>query len=154
MPVPALPQALSKKTVDAALVPFEVAIPLRLAELTKTSVQLDAGRRFGTSTFLFAMNKASYESLPADLQQLIDDHSGIALAEEMGTAWNEVEPVGIRIAEEAGNTVVTLSPEATAGFDTPFAAVSQRWVSEVTAEGIDGEALLEAARAAVQNHSQ
>ncbi|PIL17228.1 hypothetical protein P775_24605 [Puniceibacterium antarcticum] len=154
MPVPALPQALSKGTVDAALVPFEVAIPLGLAELTKQSVELDQGGRFGTSSFLFAMNKTAYESLPADLQQVIDDHSGMALAEEMGNAWNDIEPVGKKIAEDAGNQVVALSPEATSEFQAPFEAVAQRWAQEARGLGIDGAALLEKARAAVMAHSE
>ena len=47
MPVPALPQALSKGTVDAGLVPFEVAIPLGLADLTSASVEMADGARFG-----------------------------------------------------------------------------------------------------------
>ena len=149
MPVPALPQALSKGTVDAGLVPFEVALPLKLAELTKSSVQLDGGKRFGTSTFLFAMNKASYDSLPDDLKAVIDANSGAALAERMGTAWDEIEPVGIARAEEAGNAVTSLSAEATAAFDAPFDAVAERWVADVSGAGVDGAALLEAAKAAV-----
>lgn len=154
MPVPALPQALSKKTVDAGLVPFEVAIPLGLAELTTASVELNEGARFGTSTFLFAMNKDRYESLPDDLRQIIDDHSGAALAEEMGVAWNEIEPVGKQIARDAGNTVTALDAEATAAFDPMFEAVAQRWVAEVESAGIDGAALLDKARSAVQANAQ
>lgn len=154
MPVPALPQALSKNTVDAGLVPFEIAIPLRLAELTESSVQLDQGARFGTSTFLFAMNKDSYNSLPPDLQKVIDDHSGAALAAAMGAVWDDVEPVGIKIAEDAGNTVTSLSADATAAFDAPFDAVAQRWVAEVNEAGIDGEDLLAAAQAAVASHTE
>jgi TRAP-type C4-dicarboxylate transport system substrate-binding protein len=153
MPVPALPQALSKNTVDAGLVPFEVAIPLGLAELTEASVELHDGARFGTSTFLFAMNRDSYESLPDDLKQVIDDHSGLALAADIGTAWNDIEPVGKKMATDAGNTVTALSAEATAAFDAPFEAVAQRWVEETAANGIDGAALLEKARAAVASHS-
>jgi TRAP-type C4-dicarboxylate transport system substrate-binding protein len=154
MPVPALPQALSKQTVDAGLVPFEVAIPLGLAELTDSSVQLHEGRRFGTSTFIFAMNKERYDALPDDLKQVIDDHSGAALAAEMGTAWNEIEPVGIRIAEEAGNSVVSLSAEATAEFQPAFEAVSERWVEEVSGEGFDAEALLQSAKDAIASHTE
>ncbi|EPX85288.1 TRAP transporter substrate-binding protein [Salipiger mucosus] len=154
MPVPALPQALSKKVVDAALVPFEVAIPLGLSELTSASVELEGGQRFGTSTFIFAMNKDSYESLPEDLQKVIDDHSGRALAEEMGVEWNDIEPVGKQMARDAGNSVVELSAEASAAFDAPFEAVAQRWLSEAADMGIDGEALLEKARDAVASHSE
>lgn len=150
MPVPALPQALSKNTVDAGLVPFEVAIPLGLADLTNASVDLHGGKRFGTATFLFAMNKNSYNSLPDDLKQIIDDHSGAALAERMGDAWNDIEPVGIQRALDAGNEVTSLSEEASAGFDAAFAATVDRWVEEASGTGIDAAALLEKARAAIK----
>jgi TRAP-type C4-dicarboxylate transport system substrate-binding protein len=154
MPVPALPQALAKKTVDAGLVPFEVAIPLKLADLTMASVELNGGARFGTSTFLFAMNKGSYASLPPDLQAIVDDVSGRVLSEAMGVAWNEMEPLGKERARAAGATVSALSVENTADFDAPFQKVADRWVSEVSSIGIDGAELLERARAAVAAHSK
>ncbi len=154
MPVPALPQALAKNTVDAGLVPFEVAIPLGLAELTSASVELNEGARFGTSTFLFAMNKDSYASLPDDLKKVIDDHSGMALAADMGVAWNDIEPIGKKMAEEAGNAVTSLSAEATAVFDAPFEAVAQRWVEEAGSNDVDAPALLEKARAAVTRNAE
>ena len=53
MPVPALPQALSKKVIGGALIPFEIAISLKVADLTSSSVELANGERFGTSIFLF-----------------------------------------------------------------------------------------------------
>ena len=154
MPVPALPQALSRGTVDAGLVPFEVAIPLGLADLTDHSVELADGARFGTATFLFAMNKDSYNSLPADLQQIIDEQSGIAIAAAMGEAWNNIEPVGIQRALDAGKTVTQLSPEASAEFAAPFEATVARWVKEASGNGIDAEALLEQARAAIAANAQ
>ena len=154
MPVPALPQALSRGTVDAGLVPFEIAIPLGLAELTSASVELDQGARFGTSTFLFAMNKDSYNALPADLRQIIDDQSGIAMAVAMGQGWNDIEPVGIQRALDAGNSVTQLSAEATAAFDAPFAATVARWVDEANTIGIDAEALLAKARAAIAANTE
>lgn len=153
MPVPALPQALSRNTVDAGLVPYEIAIPLGLADLTEASVELHDGQRFGTSTFLFAMNKNAYNSLPEDLRQIIDDHSGMALAAEIGTAWDNIEPVGIRLAKEAGNRVTSLSAENSAQFNPVFDAVATRWVEETAASGFDGPALLAAASAAVAKHS-
>jgi len=154
MPVPALPQALSKNTVDAGLVPFEVALPLGLADLTSASVELNDGARFGTATFLFAMNKDSYSSLPDDLKKVIDDNSGAAIAAAMGEAWNGIEPVGKKRAEDAGNSVTQLSAEATAEFDAPFAATVQRWVDEANGNGIDADALLSSARAAIAANTQ
>ncbi|MEM9784307.1 MAG: TRAP transporter substrate-binding protein, partial [Pseudomonadota bacterium] len=154
MPVPALPQALSKGTVDGALIPFEVAIPLKIAELTEASVELAEGQRFGTSTFLFAMNRERYEALPPDLQAVIDAHSGAAIAGEIGAAWDAIEPVGKQIARDAGRSVTALSPEATAAFDALHRPLSARWVEEASAVGIDAKALLESAKAAVAEHSE
>ena len=154
MPVPALPQALSKNTVDAGLVPFEVAIPLGLADLTSASVELHEGARFGTATFLFAMNKDSYNSLPADLQKVIDDNSGKAIAAAIGDAWNNIEPVGIKRALDAGNSVDQLSAEATAEFDTVFEATVNKWIEEASGSGIDANTLLSGARNAISSHAQ
>ena len=154
MPVPALPQALSKGTVDAGLVPFEVAIPLGLAELTTSSVELYGGSRFGTATFLFAMNKGSYNSLPDDLKKVIDRNSGVALARSMGEAWNGIEPMGAKKVTGAGNLLISISKKESQAFNSAFNAVAERWVSEVNKRGINGSDLLSKAQKAVKYHSQ
>jgi TRAP-type C4-dicarboxylate transport system substrate-binding protein len=153
MPVPALAQALSKGTVDAGLVPFEVAVPLGLIDLTSASVEMAEGARFGTSTFLFAMNIDSYNSLPDDLKQIIDDNSGAAIAAAMGEAWNDIEPVGVQLAIDAGNSFTQLTPEATAEFDVPFDATVQRWIDEAGDVGIDAESLLGSARTTITEYT-
>lgn len=153
MPVPALPQALAKNNIDGGLIPFEIAIPLKIAELTDYSVELDDGQRFGTSTFLFAMNKASYNSLPDDLKKIIDDHSGPAFADAMGKVWDDVEPVGIQLAKDKGNTVTILSAQTSAEFAEKANMVGDRWIAEVSGNGIDGQALMAKAKAAIKAHS-
>ena len=109
MPVPALPQALSKKVIGGALIPFEIAISLKVADLTSSSVELANGERFGTSIFLFAMNKKSYNSLPANLKKIIDKNSGRDFSERMGKSWDRIELVGKDIARKKGNPVIELS---------------------------------------------
>ncbi|MEO1709896.1 MAG: TRAP transporter substrate-binding protein [Pseudomonadota bacterium] len=153
MPVPALPQALSKGTIDGALIPFEVAVPLRIAELTSNSVELMNGRRFGTSVFLFAMNKARYDALPDDLKKIIDDNSGANISKGIGELWDSMEPVGKKRATDLGKTVRALSPETSAAFDAPAKEVAERWTKEASARGIDAQALLKAARDAIAKRS-
>lgn len=150
MPVPALPQALSKGAVDGALVPFEIVPPLKLQELTEVSVEGAGGSRFGAAVFLLAMNKERYESLPDDLKKVIDDNSMAAIAQEMGEVWDGVEEVGKRLQRESGGEIVELDPAAKESFDALGASVTERWVSE--AEGFDAAALVEKARAAVAKH--
>lgn len=153
MPVPALPQALSKGTVDGALVPFEIVPPLKLHEMTKYSVEGADGSRFGAAIFVLAMNKQRYDSLPQDLKAIIDANSGAALAEEIGKAWDDVEEVGKKLQRGSGGEVIALNADAKLTFDALGAQIVNRWIREVNAKGVDGTALVEAARNAVAETS-
>ncbi|MEO1292052.1 MAG: TRAP transporter substrate-binding protein [Pseudomonadota bacterium] len=154
MPVPALPQALAKGVVDGALVPFEIVPPLKLHELTQNSVEGADGGRFGTSVFLFAMNKDRYEALPEDLKTVIDANAGAALAAQIGDAWDAAEAPGKALQEKSGGSVDGLSAETMAAFDAIGEQVAIRWAEEASANGLDGAALVEGAKAAVATASE
>ncbi len=154
MPVPTLPQAMSKGIVDGALIPFEVAIPLKLAELADNSVDLSSKKRFGTLVFIFGMNKKSYNSLPADLKKVIDDNSGVAIAGTVGEAWDSIEPIGIKKTLDKGKKVYDLSADESSKFDELHKSVTKKWIAEVKAKGINGEELVAAAKAAIAKHSK
>ncbi len=155
MPVPALPQALSKGAVDGALVPFEILIPLKLHQLTEQSIEGQDALRFGTSVFIFAMNKDRYEALPDDLKTIIDDNSGAKIAKSIGEAWMQVETVGKKLQAGSKNgEVTTLTAAATAEIESMTASVVERWIKEVSAKGIDGAKLAEDARTAISAHSK
>jgi TRAP-type C4-dicarboxylate transport system substrate-binding protein len=152
MPVPELPQALSKGAIDATLIPFEVATPLKVPELVKFATVGAEGKRFGTAVFIFTMNKQRWEKLPADLRAVLDAHSGTAIAAEIGQVWDDVEKPGIDALGKAGGQMITLDAAAQAALDARAEAVIGRWTAEVTAKGVDGAALVKAAREAVARH--
>jgi len=153
MPLPDLPQSLSKGVVEGGLVPFEIFPPFKLAELTNYSLVGGDNERFGTATFLFAMNKDRYNSLPDDLKKVIDDNIGPAFSEEMGVVWNNVEKPGIGMQEKSGGEIVQLDAAAKGTFDEVGGKVVARWVSEVSDRGIDGQKLVDEARKAIAKHS-
>jgi len=153
MPVPELPQALSKGVVDGALIPFEVAIPLKVHELTRYSVEGAQGERFGTAVFLYAMNRGRYEALPAELKAVIDANSGSGIAAWAGEVWDRIEAPAKALVEGRGNEIVRLDDAALAAFAPKTEETVARWVAEVTSKGIDGAALVAAARAAVAAHT-
>ena len=153
MPVPVLPQALSKKTIDAGLIPFEIAISLKIADLTDYSVELNQTVRFGTSIFLFLMNKQSYNSLPQSLQKIIDNNSGRDFAIAMGKEWDQVENVGKNIARKKGKSVVSLSRATSLEFQQLNQRVAKRWKAEVSKHNIDANKLLKAASKNVKKHT-
>lgn len=154
MPVPELPQALSKHVVDGALIPWEIIPALKIQDLTKYQIEGENGVRFGTTTFMIAMNKEKYDSLPDDLKKVIDDASGEDFARQVGEVWMETEKGGLKAALDAGNEHILIPAAELEKFKTRLEPVVDRWVAEVKGQGIDGDALVKAAREAIAKHSQ
>jgi len=154
MPVPAVPESLSKGVIDGVAIPWEVTLPLKISELVNTHTAFSGSHGLYTATFIFAMNKDSYEALPDDLRQVIDDNSGPEVAALFGRAMDEVDIIGKGVAEEAGNTLVTLDEAETARWQEVAEKTEQDWIAEMSAKGIDGAALVEDARARIEKHSR
>jgi TRAP-type C4-dicarboxylate transport system substrate-binding protein len=153
MPVPDLPQALSTGAVDGALIPWEIIPPLKIQELTQYQIEGPNHERFGTTTFQISMNQGTYDSLPDDLKEVVDKNSGEEFAKEVGQVWRNSEEGGIKVALDDGNELITLTEEEMQAFRTALEPVVQRWIDEVTSKGLDGQGLVEAARAAIAKHS-
>jgi TRAP-type C4-dicarboxylate transport system substrate-binding protein len=154
MPVPDLPQALSKKVVDGAFIPWEIIPPLKLQDMTKFQIEGPNRVRFGTTTFQVSMNEARWKSLPADVKKAFTDNSGEAWVREVGEIWTKSEDVGIDMAVKAGNKHVQLSDAELEAFKRKLEPVVDRWIEEVKAKGIDGRALVTAARANIAKYSR
>lgn len=154
MPVPDLPQALAKKVVDGALVPWEIIPPLKLQEVTKYQIEGVNKVRFGTTTFQVSMNKNSWAKLPPDVQKAFEANNGEARWRTVGKVWTDSEDVGIGMATKNGNKHIQLSEAELGLFRQKLEPVVQRWVDEVKAKGIDGNALVKKARALVAKYSK
>jgi TRAP-type C4-dicarboxylate transport system substrate-binding protein len=154
MPVPDLPQALSKKVIDGAFIPWEIIPPLKLQDMTKFQIEGANRVRFGTTTFQVSMNQKRWDSLPADVQKAFTDQSGEAWVREVGQIWTKSEDVGIGLALKAGNKHIQLTDAELAVFRAKLEPVVQRWIDEVKTQGIDGVALVAAARAGIAKYSK
>ena len=153
MPVPALPQALSKGIVDGALLPFEIMPALKLEELTRYTISAQEDVRFGTAVFLFAMNQQRYRALPADLRTVIDANSGVAIAAEVGKLWEQNEAIGRSRQQASGGEILYLDEQASAEFNAASQRAVGRWIDESRRQGIPAQELVDAARAAVQKYT-
>ena len=145
MPVPAVPEALSKGVIDATVIPWEVTTALKVAELVDNHTVFGDAALY-TTTFLFAMNKASYEALPDDLKAVVDENSGLEFSGFAGRTMQEYDAPARALAEERGNNVIELSEEQVAAWREAAAATVDDWVAEADGKGLDGTALLERAR--------
>jgi len=154
MPVPDLPQALSKKVVDGAFIPWEIIPPLKLQDMTKFQIEGPKRVRFGTTTFQVSMNEARWNSLPADVKKAFSENSGEAWVREVGEIWTKSEDGGLALALKAGNKHIQLSEAELAAFKQKLEPVVDRWIEEVKSKGIDGRALVAAARANIAKYSR
>lgn len=149
MPVPKVYEAISRGVVEGTWVPWTIMRPFRLQEVTKYHTEL----HMSSALFVLAMNKKRYESLPADLRKVIDDHTGMALAREVGKLWQDDELPGRNIALKRGNKIFTLSEAELERWRTATQPVIDAWVEEVTKAGHDGRAMLADARRLVAKYS-
>jgi TRAP-type C4-dicarboxylate transport system substrate-binding protein len=154
MPVPDLPQALSKKVVDGAFIPWEIIPPLKIQDVTDYQIEGPNRMRFGTTTFQVSMNQARWDKLPADVKQAFTSQSGEAWVREVGEIWTKSEDFGIGLATKAGNKHIVLSDAELAAFREKLEPVVKRWIDDVSKQGIDGGALVSAARANIAKYTK
>jgi TRAP-type C4-dicarboxylate transport system substrate-binding protein len=154
MPVPDLPQALSKKVVDGAFIPWEIIPPLKIQDVTDFQIEGPNRVRFGTTTFQVSMNQKRWDSLPADVKRAFEANSGEAWVREVGEIWTKSEDYGIGLAIKAGNKHIVLSEAELQQFRDKLEPVVQRWIDEVKGKGIDGTALVKAAREQIAKYSK
>lgn len=154
MPVPDLPQALSKKVVDGAFIPWEIIPPLKIQDVTDFQIEGPNRTRLGTTTFQVSMNQARWDSLPADVKRAFEANSGEAWVREVGEIWTKAEDFGIGLAVKAGNKHIVLSEAEMQQFRDKLEPVVQRWIDEVKGQGIDGAALVKTAREMIAKYSK
>jgi len=149
MPVPAVSEALSKGVIDGATIPWEVTTALKVPELVGHHTEFE-GNALYTLTFVLAMNKDRYDGLPADLQQVIDDNSGLEFSIFAGGTMAEADGPSRQIAVDRGNSIVTVSGADLEAWHAVAAPVIAAWVADMDSKGIDGQALLDEARALME----
>jgi len=154
MPVPAIPEALSKGVIDGTVIPWEVVPALKVQELVDTHTEFAGDHALYTAVFVLAMNKARYDSLPDDLKKILDDNSGMEFSAFAGRTMQEFDAPGRALDGERGNTIVTLDGDEVARWKTAAQPVIDNWIVEMDAKGIDGTDLYTRAQALIEKHSQ
>ncbi len=148
MPVPQVPEALAKGVIDGTVLPWEVIPSLKIHEIAKFHTETPAGTPFiATSAFLFGMNPAKYESLPADLKKVIDANSGPDTSAWAGKIWDEQTAPARQLAVDRKNSFHSVPASEVANWQKAAEVVNADWIKEVAAKGMDGQKLIAEARA-------
>lgn len=153
MPVPAVSEGLSKGVIDGTTIPWEVTSALKVSELVQNHTEF-SGAALYTLTFVLAMNKEKYESLPDDLKKVIDDNSGLEFSVFAGGTQADADGPARQIAVDLGNNIVTLDAAQTQEWRDLSQPVYDEWIADMDSKGKDGQALLDEARALIAKYSQ
>ncbi len=152
MPVPAIPEGLSKGVIDGTTIPWEVTSALKVPELVENHTEF-TGKALYTLTFVLAMNKDKYESLPEDLQKVIDENSGLEFSVFAGGTMADADDPSREFALDNGNNVITLDEEQTAVWRERAQPIYAKGVADRAEKGIDGQALLDEATALIEKYT-
>ena len=154
MPLPGIPDALSKGTIDACVIPWEVVPAVKVDELAKYHSEFDdKGPALYTTTFVMAMNKPKYESLSPDLKKVIDENSGLATSAWLGKVQQGNDPKGRQAALDHGGIIYTFPSAERDEFIKLSAPVAQEWVADMDKRGFNGKALLASAKSLIAKNA-
>lgn len=155
MPLPQIPDSLSKGTINGCVIPWEVVPSVKVHELTKYHAEFDpAGGALYTTTFVMCMNKAKYNSLPPDLKKVIDANSGMATSAWLGKTQQAGDIAGRKAAVDHGNTIFTVGPAEAQEFRRRSRQIEVEWVEDMNKRGFDGRKLLDTAKALIDKHTR
>ena len=153
MPVPAVPEGLSKGVIDGTTIPWEVTGALKVPELVNNHTEFE-GNALYVLTFVLAMNKDRYEGLPADLQKVIDDNSGLEFSIFAGGTQADADGPARQAAVDRGNNIVTVSGSELDAWRAVSQPIFAEWVADMESKGIDGQALIDEARALMDAYEE
>ena len=132
--------------IDGATIPWEVTGALRVPELVENHTEFE-GNALYNLTFVFAMNLDAYNSLPEDLQAVIDQNSGLEFSIFAGGTQQGDDDPAREAALDLGNNIITISEADAAEWAELAAPIYDAWIAEMSENGVDGQALIDQAKA-------
>jgi TRAP-type C4-dicarboxylate transport system substrate-binding protein len=140
MPAPDTYQAAEKGVIDGAVLAWEAVEMINLHEVQKYA--LDANFHLGT--FFAVMNKQLFESMPPDIQKIIEEESGEKLSQLLANAWDGTKKTSTnKFLSRAGNEISTLTPEEAKKWREKAGPVRDKWAADLEAKGLPGKAVLD-----------
>jgi TRAP-type C4-dicarboxylate transport system substrate-binding protein len=140
MPMGETYDALSRGVVDGSMGPQESLQGWRWGEVVKSSTEC-YGAAYSTAFFV-AMNKAKWEALPADAQQVIAKINEEWIP-KTGQAWDEMDKAGKEFAVGRGNQVISLTADENARWAKAVQPILDGYVENMKGKGLPGAEALE-----------
>jgi TRAP-type transport system periplasmic protein len=139
-PAPESYELLSSGIADGTFFPLESIISFKLGPVVKYATLFPGG--FYSSSFGFFMNQDKWDKLSKQDQDAINSVSGEAVALLAGKVWDATDAAALEEMKRANIQVSVATPELVAGVQERAKAISDKWVKDATAKGVDGAKVL------------
>ncbi len=143
MPMTESYDALSKGVAEGILCPYEALKGWKLAEVVSGSVE-NWSSSYSSGMFV-VMNKAKWNSLPPDVQKVIDQISQEWI-DKQGKVWDDIDKEGKDLMISMKKKIVTLSKEEDARWGKAVQPILEEYVKNTKAKGLPGDQVLKFAQ--------
>ncbi len=135
--------AMQQGVVDGNMIEFDQLISRRYGEVVKQMVLIN----LGTTAFFCVMNQDVYDSMPADLREVIDSVSGEYAEKMMEEFWNNQEFESLdKWIREYGGSLYMLTDEEYAEVDKAMESAKDIWMESLRDAGYDADRFLKVIR--------
>jgi len=138
MPMSDAYDAMARGVVNGLFIPLEPLKGWKLAEVVNNCTFWGSA---GANGVFVVMNKKKWESLPKDIQQIIEGINEEWI-EKTGKMWNAMDKEGSDLLVQKGGKVITLSPEEDARWRKLVEPLLADYVNRMKAKGLPGDAAL------------
>ncbi|WP_207485716.1 TRAP transporter substrate-binding protein [Arenibaculum pallidiluteum] len=138
MPPAQIYESLERGALDGLATTWDLVAAVRANEVLKHHT--DA--RLYAAAFYTVMNRRSYDALPQEVRQVIDETTGDALQPKIGPWWDKWDAIGKQDAVKRGHAVVEVGQETREQWRQQLQPMIAQYLQSVKAEGVkDPEAL-------------
>ena len=150
MPIPELYDALQKGMADGCVIPFSAVRDFKLYELLRHHTLSD----LYTMAMGVAINLKTWNSLPPDIQKIIDELGGSRMSEMAGVAFDKYDQLGKEAAKKAGAEIYSLPSEQKKIWADRIKPLNEKWVADMEVKGLPGKKIFEDARLLLEKYSR
>ncbi len=137
IPMPETYLNLQKKIVKGAAITFETVKSERFGDLMK---YFTVSYIYSAYRFYEGMNLNTWNSLPPDLQKIVEDVSS-EYPVKMGKIFDQMHENGYQVLVDKKIEIIKLSADENAKWAKAWAPVREKWVADMTAKGLPGKEL-------------
>jgi TRAP-type C4-dicarboxylate transport system substrate-binding protein len=139
MPMTESYDALSKGVTNGIMSAYETLEGWKLGEVLNYSTE-DYAVAY-TSTFFVVMNKEKWNSIPPDLQKIIEQVNE-AWIEKQAILWDTIDASGKDYVKKRGIKIIQLSPEESARWTAKAQPLFERYLQKMKENKLPGDEVL------------